>query len=307
MRDGEHEMDFDLAALAPQTAEAWVWGTPVLQPHQHDIELVVEGFENNWDTRISSIGIIDGRLHLQSLMELSPLSSIDHMAHAFFYLVGPQGEHVFPYMNPRWPMSNIQFGIDDDGNIFTDISIGEDGELIFHDPVLSGVIMTDYPRPTYSETNFEGDLDRLSEYRIAVRYFTEDIITLNWVVTFDVDIPSEGVELVADGLDIALEGGRAILREVRVTRSHVLIIADYAEDQSNPPAPRVVVHTVDGPRAAEHRGGMNRFDDFNSMPVGFTLILELVDLTEWDLRGVDFLDLDSVISVEVAGHIIDFR
>jgi hypothetical protein len=160
----------------------------------------------------------------------------------------------------------------------------------------------------YWEYIYEVDVERLSEYRLVGRAFTEDWIDLRWAVNFEVDIPSERADLVADGLNILLECCSAILREVRVTQSHVLLSADYIEVLAVSPNPQVVVNTTEGVVTPNTRTGFsNVFEEINSPPVGFTIVRELVEVEGWDLSDVDFLDLDSVVSVEIAGHTISFR
>jgi len=57
----------------------------------------------------------------------------------------------------------------------------------------------------------------------------------------------------------------------------------------------------------DRRGFFNVFDETSGMPVEFTAVMELVEIEGWDMRNVDFIDLDSIISIEVAGQTIEFR
>ena len=286
IRYGEENIDFNFASLAPVTPTTWLWDTPILPPNLHNIELELEGFENNWSYSISSIGILDGRLHIQQFGESfsQPCVGSSH-----FYLVDSRGEYVFPYMSSRWPTSILNFKIDENDNIQYDENPFGEGNHV-----------------RYREDIYEIELSQLSEYRLMSMFHTEDQIDLNWIATFEVDI-SDGLELVADELDIELKCCRAILREVRVTQSHVLIIADYIEMPEVSPYPRTVIHTADSSITARLSMFANIFDDIDDSLVGFTIVYELAEDVNRSLSDIDFLNLESVVSIEIAENVIDLQ
>jgi len=292
-RSGEHKIDFDFTALAPQTPVAWLWETPILQPHQHDIKLELDGFDNTWNTQLSGIGILDGKLHIQ---QMSAPPSRSDKTFAYFFLAGPRGEHLPTYEGSQWPLSILSFKIDEHGNYTND----QKGLYADISPELSHL--------PYREDIYEVDLERLSEYGLVVMYSTEEQIYIDWDVSIRLDIPSEGAELVADGLDIELESCRAILREVRVTPYNVLIRADYIEALSVNPNPVIVINTTH--RAVSPIDGSmmfsNQFDDSGHSLVGFTIVKELIESSNLHIKDVKLFDLDSVISVEIDGNVIEF-
>ena len=293
-KNGEYKTDFDLSSLETSPTAAWLWDTPVLPPHLHDISLNLEGFENTWDTRVSSIGIIDGKLHIQQ--EQAPPSTSDN-AWVHFCVMDPQGAHVEPYIGPHWPLSILSFRIDESGGF------SNDNTGIYAD------ITPDLAHLPFREDIYEVDLGRLSEYSLVALYHTEERIDLNWEVSFMVDIPGEGAELVADGLGIELENCRAILREVRITPYNVLISADYIDASPVSPNPEIAINTIEGivTPVAQLTMFTNRFDDYDMPPVGFTMVLDLVETSSVDAGETALFDLDSVVSIIIDGHTIEFR
>jgi len=92
-RTAEHEINFDLSAITEHSPAAWIWNTLILPPHLHDIPVALEGFENVGDIRISSIGLIDGRLHIQ---EQYNMTALHQWAGNKVNLINPYGEVVHP-------------------------------------------------------------------------------------------------------------------------------------------------------------------------------------------------------------------
>jgi hypothetical protein len=282
IRSGQHDIDFDLSTLEVYTPAVRIWDTPILPTHIRDIELEIEGFENDWDSRISSIGIIDGKLHIQQLYRPRSQTLVKS---SHFYLVDPEGEDVIQISEAQWPWGELYFRVDDNGNIISDENMDIYGEYFI-----------------YREDIYEVDLERLSEYKLSNWYHTERRIDLDWNATFEVEIPIEGVELVAEGLEVELERCCAILRSVRVNQSHVIIYADYIEapEGYQYKVPNMIVNTANGPISGKVSMASNKFDDSSDLPVGFTVLYEIVET--WDVIDVDFLNLDSVISIEIDGH-----
>jgi hypothetical protein len=248
--------------------------------------LELEGFDNTWNNRISSIGIVDGKLHVQ---QETPPPPNNMWSYVNFIITAPQGLQVEQFIGPHWPASIFSFRINENGDFINDD--GDDSQL------------------PYREDIYEVDLERLSEYSLVAFYHTEERIDINWDVSFEVNISDEGTELVADGLDIKLESYRVILREVRVTPYNVFIRADYIEALPVSPNPGIAINTTEG-IVKPILGSMmftNIFDDYNEQPVGFTIVRDLVEFNETDVRDIKLFDLDSVISIEIDGHTIQFK
>jgi hypothetical protein len=156
VKQGEQEIDIDFATLENHAPAAWIWDTPVLPPDMHNIEMNVEGITDSWYTGISSVGIIDGMLHIQQW--LNPLSW-NPPDGVMFRLINPNGEPVVFYMAPQWLSHVPVFSLDVNGNITS-----EPGE--------SSIV--------YHEYIYEVNMERLSEYRIVAEYEKGSHIDISW-------------------------------------------------------------------------------------------------------------------------------
>jgi len=129
----------DIAAMFPD-------GLNVLEPHQHDIPVVdVDGI----DMYVSSVGIIDGRLHIQ-IYNPDPV-----MGPAMFTLRDSNMDHV--------PVYKIQ-----------GFSTDTDCELRRWSV-------------SYSEAIFEVDLDRLDQYHLVAFASLQESFEFNWDVELIVE------------------------------------------------------------------------------------------------------------------------
>lgn len=220
-------------------------GLSVLEPHLHDMELGLEDVE----TLISSIGIIDEKLHIQ-LYEYS--SDVNPSS---IYLINSQGE---------WMSVSLGVGF-----------YGEHGGF-------------------YQESIFDIDVDLLSEYRMFGYFTVGGIIELAWNVAFEVE--NNEMHLVADRLHITY--GEYIIREIRLNPFALLLIAE-SDMTIEPLSIEIRIITENGVVATAFRSG------FSSNQGGF------IGRSYTDFRQVyafideDFLDLDSVISIEIGGITID--
>jgi len=137
-----------------------------------------------------------------------------------------------------------------------------------------------------------------------------DEVLIDWYATFEVELPS-GKELVASGLNIPIAGGSAIIREVRVTPTHILIEGEYYNYDGVFPRRYAFLNTTQGVISpVPGGGGAHHFDiddDGNRFgpPIGFTDVRMLVDIFEFD-STFELIDLETVISIEIDGNIIEF-
>ena len=219
-------------------------GLPVLEPHLHDMELGLESVE----TIISSIGIIDERLHIQ-LYDHYPINP------SSIYLINSQGE---------WLTVTLGVGF-----------YNEQGGF-------------------YQESIFDIDMDLLSEYRLF-GYFTDGgIIELEWTVALEVE--NNEMHLVADSLYI--EYGDYIIREIRLNPFALLLIAE-SDLPLEVPSPEIRIITENGVVVTAFRGGASRGQG------GFIGRSYTDFRLNYDYIDEDFLDLDSVILIEIGGETIE--
>jgi len=195
-------------------------GFPVLEPHLHDITLNVGSAE----IIISSIGIVDGNLHIQWVHNYSNRTS-------HFIVMDSQDD---------W-LDRVGFGfsLDSYGNVYNSNWEG-------------GI-------PPYMEDVFIiEDLSRISEYRLGVIYspeFSYDRIPLSWSVTFEVE--RNDAQVIADNLNIQHEG--AVITEIRVSPFLVHVKIEASDDvfySTQISLPQIVIHTENGTVEAVQSGGI---------------------------------------------------
>lgn len=287
----DYELNLDLAAATSVSTtqlvldhdpfSIGVWGTDaekvravlsttgitVLEPNLHNIDLGIEGIE----TLISAIGIIDGRLHIQ----LYEPSSCHNRNSSSIHILNPQGELVELALS-------VPFSIDEYGNFYI-------GETYTH----------------YRENIFIVDLDRLSEYSLFGHFHNSELIKLDWAVTFETE--NNGMYLVVD--ELSIEHGVSITREMRVNPFTLSIINEIAVDEpSLGTDPEIKIHTKNGivtttPKMAS-RGSS---DELVRTETGIVSATGVVDVVWVFAIDKDFLDLDSIISIEIAGEIVELR
>ena len=293
----EHEINFDLAELmfdAPSSTQLifgsheirYMWGidaddarelltttgVTILEPNLHDIELGLEGIES----LISAIGIIDGRLHIQ--LYDPPLNN--NRRFSLIALINPEGE-----LDANGNL-NIGFSIDEFGNFYTSYK-----EL-----------------PHYRESIFEVDLDRLSEYRLVGSFANTEYIDLELAVTFEFE-SDETQLIVLDGLNI--EYGTSVIREIRLNPFAFLVIGEVAEYGFVEPIRYIRINTDNGAATTTFNMVSRWGRDERGVWIGNWATW--VYNTNRGFQGWSYmsdealLDLDSVISIEIAGEIIELR
>jgi len=267
-RTAEHEINFDLSAITEHSPAAWIWNTLILPPHLHDIPVALEGFENVGDIRISSIGLIDGRLHIQ---EQYNMTALHQWAGNKVNLINPYGEVVHPLRGTEYNTATISFRIDEHGNFYNDRGYN---------------FVVDFP---YRENIFEVDLERLAEYRLVAPLSANDRTRLGWRTRFEVDIPTEGMEmLVVEPLNIQL--GDTTVTEVRVSPFNVLIIGFGSQGLEH--TSQVKVHTIDG---------------VVDVIRGWITIDTLENSNFIETRTIDTapINIDNIIAIEINGHMVN--
>jgi len=279
-RTGELAVDFDLSTAIEQTPVAQLWDTPILPLHIHDIDLALEGFENVGKISISGIGIIDGRLHIQEHFDSVSLSRWPANRTE---LINPQGEIVLPLRGTSDNTATISFGIDEQGNAFNDR--GYNFATFF-----------------FRENVYEVNLERLAEYRIVALFDTYDHSSLTWSAVFEVEIPSEITEfLSADGLDIWIERYSSTIESVQISPYSILFSGIQGLHNEYPETAmwglvsvHVKLHMADGTVVDSSLGWAR-------------MCYETRVFTNIRYIDAQLIDLESVISVEIDGHVIELR
>ena len=199
-------IDFDLGTLSEQTPVAFLWDTPILPPHLHDISVTLSGFEQAGQISISSMGLIHGRLHIQELYDLTAsLTWTGNNVH----LINPNGDIIQPLRGTHDNTASVSFNINERGDFYNNRGFN--------------FATSDLP---YREHIYEINIGRLSEYRLVSTFAAYDILELDWRLRtqFEIDMPPEQV-LMLDGLDIRLERYGSIIHEMRITPMTVHITA----------------------------------------------------------------------------------
>ena len=169
LKSGEYELDIDLASLENHTPAAMIEGTPVLPVGLHNIEFEIDGIVvDGWYSRLSSIGFIDGKLHVQQWLNAQIWDPPDYQ---LFRLVGPDGNDVIFQTDSNWYSSS--FTTDEYGSI---IAYDKDASLEYLD--------------VYREYIYQVNSTRLSEYKLIVEYLKGEQIDLRlWYTTFTIGEP----------------------------------------------------------------------------------------------------------------------
>jgi len=299
-RFAEYDLEIDFSALTPVEAAGYVDNTPILQPHTDLFEITQAAFELSQPQYLSAVGIIDGLLHVQSRLCVDPLSLIfqtgSRVAHIF--LIDPAGEVVFPRIEPEPAftaagVTSVNFRVDNFGYINPRDIFG-----------FTGHNLTTY---VYQEEVFDVDLDRLSEYRLVASFRSESTTTLNWETDLKVYASENfGISTEVNDVEFFVSGGAAVtVEKVIVVPAGVIIRADMSFEgfrMSNSPALRDIeinVHTSDG--VIQTYWGSLRD---NAVAVGGGVIVNEFSLFYMVNLNTGFLDIDSVISVDINGHTI---
>ena len=149
----------------------------------------------------------------------------------------------------------------------------------------------------YQENIFDVDEELLSEYRLFGSFASLGMIELEWTVTLEVE--NNEMHLVAEGLNI--QYGDYTIREIRLNPFALLLITE-SDMTAEVPNPEIRITTNNGAVATSTMGVFSRSQGWfiGVSTTEFRTIYQ-VDIEE------DFFDLDSVISIEIAGETIEMR
>ena len=292
-------IDFDLGTALTQIPFDRLYDTPLLQPHLHNIEIIAP--EDFWMPEIvhsiSSIGILGGRLHVQEKFDPRPHadSSETGSFSSSLWLRGPQGNYVFPLYHQYYhePTASL-----------IGLHLGENGRFSRLNPFFN------WPHPyrrLYGETVFEVDLDRLSEYQLAVRYWSQNTVVFGmWELALEVDSVPDETALVASELDVNLECCGVDIRYALVTPFDILLRGDAVLSSSDIfddifESWEAEVNLYDNGvltavRAVLREAGRSYLSWLDNFSASFIIDTDAAPI-----------DLDSVVSIEIAGETILFR
>jgi len=283
-RLGELAIGFDLSSVEEHLPAAYLWDTPILTPHMHDINVALEGFECAGFNSISSIGIIGGRLHIQEEYDMVALNGWYHNR---VRLIDPYGEIVEPLHGTFDSTASLSFGIDELGNFYNDRGFN-------------------FATFQYRENIFEVDLERLSEYQLVASFEANDRMVHPWTATFYVDVPDGDSEsLIAEGLDVLIERYSTTITEVQITPYSILLsgVQGYHLDDPTTPYDANVamfsleprINMADGTVIPVSLLGLNTFEFYSR------------EIRELRYVETGSIDLSSVVSIEIDGKVIMFR
>lgn len=239
-------------------------GLNILVPHGRDTKIGVDAAS----TRISNMGFIDGRLHVQ--------------------LYEPNGNEAFLFTASQddmmWiPSLELAFSFD----------IDEDGNFIHT-----------YDRHLpYRELIFSIDMDRIAEYRLLANFIVQNTIDIGFNATFEAE--NYVTRLIVSGLDIPI--GAFSINEVRLSPLTIMVQGVDNNPGPGVPQPTIYINTTNGVVETEMRGFLRTFEpiegwvssgpeDRGGYNEGFMLTFQMDSV----------IDMDTVISVEVNGEAFYF-
>ncbi|MCL2386887.1 MAG: hypothetical protein FWC89_04965 [Defluviitaleaceae bacterium] len=250
-------------------------GVAVLQPHLHNISLGMEGI----NAYISSIGIIENRLHIQL-------------------------HEPFPYRGTPWSnlwLRNVNHEMGSTRHLRFDFGIDSYGNAVSLGPIMS---FDEAGVPTnrvsiYTEYVFELDLEQLSNYKLSGNFRNADEIMLLWLANFEVQ---NSGNIIVDELSLRLE--TCTLTGIRINPFFVNLLIEVDRTLFSTDLvrtlyrPEIIINTHNGAihlnPADATLGG---FEGLGERGInGFVYLFYPI--------GVDPLDINSIISIEIDGEII---
>ncbi|MCL2387148.1 MAG: hypothetical protein FWC89_06310 [Defluviitaleaceae bacterium] len=254
-------------------------GVDILQPHLHDISLGLEGIA----AYISSIGIIDNKLHVQI-------------------------HEPFPHIGRPWAWLDLR----DADNAFVDMHLFfefsmDNGNAVpithTHMPLESRD--TENTTSHYHEFIFDVDLEQLSNYTLTGEFSNADEVVINWSEQFTA---KSFAHIIANDFSIPLE--TSAITEIRINPVlvHLVVETDqnvFGEDEEliqTIHRPEVIIHTENG--ALHLNSPTVRICDLTHMQTPFSPFGTFSPVYISYLIGTDQLDLDTIVSIEVDGTLI---
>lgn len=270
-------------------------GILVLNPHELNIHNGIE----QANIYVSSIGAIDGKLHVQLYYpDRLLLREQRHFGNAFVRLFRGDPADLADPSNINWDdmvfsYLEIRFDIDEDGNLYqseTGIS-------------------------SFQETIFDIDLANIHEYTLLINFFGYQDVRLEWEVTFDTDDHYRQLEKIAE-IDIPMD--TFSLAQININPFGILLagegtLPEAVFDENTRTIIRepidfsMYVHTTDGVIIPSSLWGdstslfsinfssWEEFDRAQPMPINGRFIFD------------SMIDLDSVLFVEINGQQIVFE
>jgi len=195
--------------------------------------------------------------------------------------------------------ATVRFRLDHFGNIVPE-------EYLFLDLIASHIVTESF----YEEMVFDVDMDRLSEYRLIAGFESFYRMNMNWTANFDIYV-SEKIALFADVYDITLDLGDGVtftIEEAIVVPTGVIINGYLrSEDFHWSSAPLFDIETYINTSDNVFQTilwGLNQsnpqiFGFDGSVSAEFNLFYGIISPT-----GLDFLSPDSIMSIDINGHIL---
>jgi len=242
----------------------------VLMPNQDSVDF---GLEVPFS--VSGIGIVDGKLHIQT--------------------TGPHRPYINPWLPHEGPFERIELYLRRNGRrIEKEAGIGffMDEYGITLSPLNNTLhqFLRETNRPYYKEYIFDIDIENLEEYALYGNFIVLDVIDIDWPVTLE---PYSGQSIVISSEYLP---AHSAAYEIIITSVSV-IVNSAADDFSHSIGP-ITIYTEDGRQIrAIFRSSTGFYDELNVMRTN----------TRYRFDGIYALDLDTVIAVEVFGEIIQIR
>jgi len=298
-RREEATIGLDLSAIPEQTPQGIVRGVPVLPHGLHDITVELEGFDVP-PVVISGVGIIDGRLHIQTYFpHFHAVTSFDDSTERstgwppWLMLVCPQGEIVFP-------VEFNQFN-------YTHIDNPDADNMVTSGPSMPQLFI---------ESVYKVDLDSLSEYNLVGVFQDFDWLMLEsgvlWSTRFAVE-PVE-MEIVVEGLSVEFDccpGALGGVSQITITPFYVFSLSSRSRfPVCDVPKELGRINLADGSSVGfqfwydSMSGGSTRHGSLMVSSLLFDMYDHLVMDMYYPLETFA-LDLDSVVSIEIGGVLID--
>ena len=195
----------------------------ILKPDELDIPIPGIDF-----ARISNIGIVDGRLHVQVRTDrsLSAMNATGYAALVADSLEAVKGNDYFTMESDNYihiPRAGISFFVDENGQVNRD---ADNWAFEYSDDRYRNRFEEGRTYPEYSETIYDASLDMLSDCRLVAAWFSayRNHVACDLRSTFETSAPEEPLSAACD---IDLGGVR--LRNVTLSPFGISVTGDADE------------------------------------------------------------------------------